>query len=130
MLSVCANLTNLLLTRATAREREMAVRAAIGASRGRLARQMLTESVVLSGAGAALGLGLAVVGTRLLAGLQSLRIPLRPLIEVDVAALGFTLVIAVATALVFGLMPALRVSSLAVVVALKDARMRSHPTGR
>ena len=120
MLIVCANLTNLLLTRASGREREMAVRAALGASRGRLVRQMLTESVVLSCAGAAFGLGLAVAGTRLLAGLESLRIPLRPLIQVDVAALGFTLALAVATALVFGLTPALRVSSLAVVVALKE----------
>jgi predicted permease len=121
MLMVCANLSNLLLTRATARERELAVRIALGAGRGRLVRQLLTESLVLSGAGAALGLLLAVGGTVALAHASAFRLPLLDQVRVDWAALAFTAGAALVTGVVFGLTPALRVSAVRVDESLKDA---------
>jgi predicted permease len=121
MLLVCANLSNLLLTRATTRERELALRLALGAGRGRLVRQLLTESLALAAAGAALGVLLAVVGTRVLAHAPSLRLPLLDHVHVDATALLFALGAAVFTGLVFGVTPALRVSGVAVDEALKDA---------
>src|SRR5471030_2797039 len=71
MLIVCANLANLLMARTAARQKEMAIRAALGAGRGRLIRQMLTESMALSGCGAVLGLILAMAGTRVVAHLDT-----------------------------------------------------------
>lgn len=120
MLIVCANLSNLLLARAATREKEIAIRAALGADRRRLIRQMLTESLVLSCGGAALGLLLAVGGTRLLARLDA-SIPLLGQVQVDAVALAFTLLIAVLTGILFGLMPALRMSALALHSALKES---------
>lgn len=117
MLMVCANLSNLLLARGAARERELSVRAAIGADRGRLIRQLLTESLLLSGAGAVLGVGLAVAGTRLLASLD-LRIPMLAQTRVDGTTLRLTLVAAVGTGLLFGVAPALRGSAHAPGAAL------------
>jgi predicted permease len=121
MLIVCANLSNLLLARAATREKEIAIRAALGAGRIRLIRQMLTESLVLSLCGAAVGLPLAVGGTRLLSHLDAVRIPLLEQVRVDAGALGFTLLIAVLTGVVFGLVPAIRASSLTLHAALKDS---------
>ena len=121
MLIVCANLSNLLLARAATREKEIAIRAALGADRGRLIRQLLTESLVLSCGGAALGLLLAVGGTRLLAQLDA-SIPLLGQVRVDAGALGFTLLVAVLTGIVFGLMPALRMSALEL-----HTRLRKRP---
>lgn len=121
MLIVCANLSNLLLARTATREREIAVRSALGADRWRLIRQMLTESLVLSGCGAALGLLLAIVGTRMLSHLDSVRLPLLEQVRVDGVALGFTLLVAVSTGVLFGLTPALRVSSLSLQSALKES---------
>jgi predicted permease len=120
MLIVCANLSNLQLARLAMRQKEMAVRVALGASRNRLIRQMFTESVVLSACGAAIGLILAVAGTRVLARLNAVSIPLLENIQIDNRALGFTLLIAVLTGLVLGLAPALQVPALAVHDALKD----------
>jgi predicted permease len=113
MLIVCANLSNLLLSRAATREKEIAVRAALGADRGRLIRQMLTESLVLSCGGAALGLVLAIGGTRFLAGLETVSLPLRELVQVDAAVLGFALFAAIGTGILFGVAPAMRASALA-----------------
>jgi predicted permease len=121
MLIVCANLSNLLLARTATREKEIAVRAALGANRWRLIRQMLTESLVLSSSGALLGLLLALAGTRLLSRLDGIRLPMLEQVQVDVWALGFTLLIAVLTGVVFGLTPALRVSSLALHSSLKES---------
>lgn len=109
MLIVCANMSNLLLVRATTRRKEMAVRAALGASRRRLVRQMLTESVVLSSFGAALGMVLAIVGTRAVARLDAVALPLLGGVRIDPSAVAFTLILAVVTGLAFGLVPALNV---------------------
>ncbi len=89
MLIVCANLSNLLVARRASRQKEMAVRAALGAGRGRLIRQMLTESLVLSGLGALLGLALAVGGTGIVSRLDAFDIPLLDTVRVDAGALAF-----------------------------------------
>ncbi len=129
MLIVCANLSNLLLARTVTRQKEMAIRAALGAGRSRLIRQMVTESMVLSGCGAALGLALAIGGTRLVAHLDSFSIPLLESVRVDGYALAFTLLIALLTGLIFGLVPALQAPALAVHASLKDAN-RGSSQGR
>jgi predicted permease len=120
MLIVCANLSNLLLARTASRQKEMAIRAALGAGRGRLIRQMFTESVLLSLCGGALGVILAVAGTRVVAHLTAFNIPLLAGVRVDVRALGFTLTIALLAGLIFGLAPALHVPGLAISEDLKD----------
>jgi predicted permease len=125
MLIVCANLSNLQLTRLGMRQKEMAMRAALGAGRLRLLRQMLTESVALSCCGAALGLILAVAGTRAIAHLDAFNIPLLASVRLDGDALGFTLLAAVLTGVLFGLLPALRVPSFAVGEVLKDGNRGS-----
>ena len=109
MLIVCANLSNMQLARMATRQKEMAVRAALGAGRQRLLRQMLTESVALSCCGAVLGLVLAVAGTRALAHLHAFRIPMLSSVRIDGRALGFTLLAAVLTGILFGLLPAIQV---------------------
>jgi predicted permease len=121
MLIVCANMSNLQLARTATRQKEMAVRAALGAGRHRLIRQMLTESIVLSCCGALLGLVLSIAGTRVLAHLDALSIPLLGTVRVDAGALGFTMLIAVVTGVVFGVAPALQVPALAVHDVLKDS---------
>jgi predicted permease len=121
LLIACANVANLLIARAFMRQKEVAVRLSLGASRGRLARQFLTESFVLSAIGGVLGLGLAVLLTRgLLAlvptGSQPLLIVARP----DLRILGFTMTLTFVTALFFGVLPALRASRSQPWVTLKD----------
>jgi putative ABC transport system permease protein len=120
MLIVCANLSNLQLARLAARQQEMAMRTALGAGRLRLLRQMLTESVALSCCGAALGLILAVAGTRAIAHLDGFNIPLLASVRLDQDALGFTLLAAVLTGVLFGLLPALQVPSFKIGEVLKD----------
>ncbi|HEX4169513.1 MAG TPA: ABC transporter permease [Bryobacteraceae bacterium] len=126
MLIVCANLSNLQLARLGTRQTEMAMRTALGAGRLRLLRQMLTESVALSCCGAAFGLILAVAGTRAITHLDTFNIPLLASVRLDADALGFTLVAAVLTGVLFGLLPALRVPSLVVGEALKDGSRGSR----
>ena len=121
MLIVCANLSNLLLARSAARQKEIAVRSALGAGRRRLVIQMLTEGLVLSTAGAVVGLLIAVGGTRVLASLDAVSIPLLSGLQIDGTALAFTVAIAIVTGLVFGLAPALHARSGALHDALKDA---------
>jgi predicted permease len=120
MLIVCANLSNLLLARNATRQKEMAIRVSLGAARGRLVRQMLTESIVLSGAGALVGVLVAFFGARVLTHLDSVSIPLLPNVQIDFAVLGFTLLIAVITGVAFGLVPALQVPVVGVNESLKD----------
>jgi predicted permease len=120
MLLVCANLSNLQLARLGARQKEMAMRAALGAGRSRLLRQMLTESVALSCAGAVLGLALAAAGTRALAHLHAFNLPLLESVRIDGNALVFTLLAAVGSGVLFGLLPALRVSALSLSGDLQD----------
>jgi len=125
MLIVCANLSNLLLARGAGRKKEIAIRTAMGAGRGRLIGQMLTESLVLSCCGAAVGLLLAFVGTRALAHLTSVSIPLLSDVRIDGSVLGFTLAAALATGLLFGLVPALQVQDLKLHDTLKDSNRGS-----
>ena len=125
MLIVCANLSNLLLARGAGRQKEIAIRAALGAGRGRLIGQMLTESLVLSCCGAAVGLVLAFAGTRLLARLTSVSIPLLNDVRIDGSVLGFTVAIAVLTGLIFGLVPALQVKEVKLHETLKDSNRGS-----
>ena len=121
MLIVCANLSNLQLARLATRQKEIALRAALGAGRFRLLRQMLTESVALSCCGAVLGLALAVAGTRELAHLHAFNLPLLASIRIDGSALLFTLLAAFASGVLFGLLPALQVASLSLREGMQDA---------
>jgi predicted permease len=121
LLIACANVANLLIARAFARQKELAVRLSLGASRGRLVRQMLVESLVLAGAGALVGLVFAVVLTRtLLALVPSQGQPLLISANPDMRILGFALGLTVVTALVFGLLPAFRASRPDPWTTLKD----------
>jgi predicted permease len=121
LLIVCVNLANLLLARTAARSREFAMRRALGAGRGRLVRQLLAESLILSLAGAVLGLGIAFAVTRYLAHQGSIALPLVGSVRIDGTALGWTLLIAVLTAVLFGLVPGLKISSGNLQEALKDS---------
>jgi len=120
LLIACANLANLMLARATAREREVAVRLAIGASRGRVVRQLLAESLLIAAIGAASGALLAQWLSRFLVDfLTSANAPIFVQLALDWRIFAFTSLLAVATCLVFGLMPALRVTGTAPGAAMK-----------
>ena len=106
LLIACANVANLLLVRGVAREGELALRTALGAGRGRLIRQLVTESLVLSLVGGAIGLLLAVAGTKLLVASAPKTIPRLDAIHIDGTVLAFTLVVTAVTGALFGLMPA------------------------
>jgi len=121
LLIACANLSNLLLARAAARGKEIAIRCALGAGRWRLVRQTFTESLLLSVSGAILGLLLASVATKTLTQLQAFGIPFLTKASVDGAALAFTLVLAVVSGLVFGTVPALQFSNEDPIGELKEA---------
>ncbi len=129
MLIVCANLSNLLLARGATRQKEIAIRATLGAGKLRLIRQMLTESLMLSCCGAMIGLLVAFVGTRVLTHLTAVSIPLLGEVHIDASVLGFTLVVAVATGLIFGLVPALQVRDVKLYDTLKDST-RGSSRGR
>lgn len=121
MLIVCANLSNLLLARSASRQKEIAIRTALGAGRGRLIAQTLTEGIVLSCSGAVLGLVLAIGGTKALARLDAVSVPLLQNVHTDMTTLAFTLVVALLTGIVFGLAPALQAPEAGLHNALKDA---------
>ncbi len=130
MLIVCANLAHLQMARMGTRQREMAVRAALGAGRFRLLRQVLTESVILSCCGGALGLLLAVAGTRAMAHLSAFNLPLLASVRVDGNTLAFTLFAAVASGVLFGLAPALQVPAYKLREGLQDAGRESTGSSR
>ncbi len=129
LLIACANLSNLLMARAATRRKELAIRLALGASRWQLVRQTLTESLLLSAVGAALGLPLSYGVTNVLAQSHGFGVPLLSTARVDGLALAFTVGLSLATALVFGAFPALQLSQGVPFAELKDAS-RGSSQGR
>jgi len=131
LLIACANVANLLLARATLRRREIAIRSSIGAGRGRIIRQLLTESVLLSLAGGALGLLIGYAGVRALLALNPGDIPRigqrGSLLMLDWRVLVFTLVIFFLTGILFGLIPAFNASRTDLNATLKESGLRSGP---
>jgi putative ABC transport system permease protein len=129
LLIACANVANLMLVRATGRRREIAIRAAIGAGRGRIVRQLLTESVVLSLAGGALGLMLGVAGIRALLSINTAGLPRvgrdGMLVAVDWRVVAFALAVSLATGVLFGLIPALHAARADLSSTLKESAGRS-----
>ena len=126
----CSNVANLLLARAAGRRREISVRTALGAGRGRIVRQLLTESVVLGLLSVPLGIALAAVGTRLIAsGMPPDQVPYYVRWELDWRSVAYTVFVAAATALVFGLFPALQVSRGNLHDSLKEGT-RGNTVGR
>jgi predicted permease len=134
LLIACANVANLLLVRATARKREVALRAAMGAGRGRIVRQLLTESVTLSVMGGILGLGLGVLGIRALLSVNTAGLPRigedGVLVGLDWRVLLFSAVLSVGTGVLFGLLPALQSARTDLSTTLKDSTGRSGATIR
>jgi putative ABC transport system permease protein len=129
LLIACSNVANLLLARAIGRKREIAIRAAIGAGRGRLIRQLLTESLLLSFAGAILGSALGILGIRALLSVNTANLPRvgrdGALVTADWRVLAFTAAVAIVTAILFGLLPALQSSKTDLGATLKESSSRS-----
>ena len=131
LLIACANIANMLLARGVARSREVAVRQALGATRSRIIVQLLTESLLLAIAGAALGIGLPWGGTRLLLAFASQGPEPIPLdTSPDYRVFGFMLLVTLITALLFGVAPALRATRLELTQALRDGRGASSASAR
>lgn len=131
LLISCANVANLMLSRATRRGREIAIRTALGSSRARLIRQMLTESVVLAIVGGTLGILIAVYGTSALGRLATLYLPRARDIGIDGAVLFFTALLSIVTGIAFGLLPALQASRSDLQSALREgSRSQSVGTAR
>jgi predicted permease len=121
MLIACANVANLLLVRAEARQQELAIRAALGAGWGRIVRELLLESVLLGLLGGALGVGLAYEGLRFLVAMGPANLPRLSEISLDARALAFTVILSLLSGLLFGLIPALKYAGPRISVALRSA---------
>src|SRR5688572_23843501 len=132
LLIACVNVANLLLARSTIRQRELGLRTALGAGRGRLLRQMLTESLLLSLAGGLAGLGLAILFHRGLLALVADRLPVPRIdqVSLDLPVVGFTLITALATGVLFGLVPALLASASASDALRDGGRHGAVPRAR
>jgi len=120
LLIACANVANLLLARSSARQKEIAIRTALGASRGRIVRQLLTEALLLSMTAAAAGTLLSLWGIKAMLSLSRENLPRAYEISVDVRVLGFTVAIALLTSVLFGLTPALQASKINLSESLKE----------
>ena len=130
LLIACANAANLVLARTLARRKEIAVRSALGASRGRVIRQMISETVVLSFFAGIVGLLIATVGLKLLVAVLAAKLPRASQIDVDGSVLGFTVVVSILTGLLAGLAPAMRLSGVNVSESLKlGSRTSSEGSG-
>lgn len=127
LIVACVNLASLLLARAGSRQREFAVRLALGSGRGRIVRQMLTESLVLALPGGAAGAGLAWIAIRAMDWIQPTLLARYPPVSMDLRVLVFTLVLTLATALLFGLTPALSASGVYLQDALRTSGLAQSP---
>ncbi len=130
LLIACVNISNLQLTRAATRRKEMGLRGALGAARGRLVRQLLTESVLLSGVGGLLGLGLAELAVKLLRVSAPANIPRIENLGIDAGVLIFTAALSLLVGLLFGVLPSLESSKADVNEELKQGAGKGEPVGR
>jgi putative ABC transport system permease protein len=129
LLIACANLANLMFARSDARQREIAIRVALGAGRGRVFQQLLTETVLLALGGGVLGTLVAWWGVRAFVATGPTIVPRIDLVQVDLRVLAFALAVSIATGIAFGLLPALRAASLDLLDSLKEAARGSRGAG-
>jgi putative ABC transport system permease protein len=130
MLIACANLSNLLLARGPKRQKEMAVRSALGANRHRLVRQLLIESLLLALCGGLIGVFIAFAATRAVAGTSAISIPMLHAVSIDATALWFTLGVSVLAGLLLGIIPALQMSEGGEAAVIRESSRRAGESKR